>query len=163
MFTVSKQRRALQGWRTWTLYSNNCRVSSCLPVLSVLLGCQSVAWWLACLNLGLEGGPEPCLAASHPVTFFVDQLPLTGSASLSLSLSLSPGPRLCLNEEGNLPWIMNGDLYVLWCEHLSGSHYAPIRADHGFREEGLHLLFSPLLFPALMQTMLNGLVCWNAI
>lgn len=35
---------------------------------------------------------------------------------------------------------MNGDLYVLWCEHLSGSHYAPIRMDHGFRESASAVL-----------------------
>lgn len=144
VFTVSKQDAVLQASGTWTLYSRSCLSSSWFLVLSVFSGCQ-LAWWLSCLNRGIVGGPEPCLADPRPETFLQTSF-ISGSDSLSLSVyvspslsrclsrSLSPGPCLCLNEEGNLPWIMNGDLYVLWCEHLSGSHYAPIRMDHGFRE-----------------------------
>lgn len=36
---------------------------------------------------------------------------------------------------------MNGDVYVLWCEHVSASHYAPIRMDQGLRQPLPHLLF----------------------
>lgn len=41
---------------------------------------------------------------------------------------------------------MNGDVYVLWCEHVSASHYAPIRMDQGLRQPLLHLLFLSLFF-----------------
>lgn len=77
----------------------------------------------------------------------------------SLPLPSPSVPSLRLNEETKLPWIMKGDLCVLWCEHWSGSHYAPIRTDHGFREESLHLLCPPLLFLSLMQTMPESLLC----
>lgn len=32
---------------------------------------------------------------------------------------------------------MNGDLYVRGCEHLSASHYVPIRRDHGIGGVGV--------------------------
>lgn len=35
---------------------------------------------------------------------------------------------------------MNGDLYVRGCEHLSASHYVPIRRDHGIGGWGLGVL-----------------------
>lgn len=51
-----------------------------------------------------------------------------------------------LNEEDNLSRVMNGDLDVLWCEHVSASHYAPVRTDQGLRKPLPHLLFPSFFF-----------------
>lgn len=140
-----------------TLFSSPSAPQPCLFVCEPSWPHVSIHDFMtACLMILVRSdqpGPPQSLVRPSSSNIFLDSLSLLSPPPPSLRSALR------LNEEANLPWILNGDLCVLWCEHRSGSHYAPIRTDHGFREAILHLLCSLLLFLALMQTMPESLEC----
>lgn len=154
VYTVSQQNAELQPLRDMNFVQQQQPVVSCCGFLQPpsRQSATDLGGWNFCSVC------RPKLVAGSSSSG--DISPRLTSPPLSSGCS---GPCLGLNEEGNLPWIMNGDLCVLWCEHLSGTHYAPIRTDHGF--QGVKPASAFLSVLCLRQTMLKsfhvGLLFWK--